>query len=293
MSSSGKRIKRVVEPGDVNERFILNFHFTLFQKEAIKLIYEMRILSTSQVAIILSKNVQYVRRELLDLYKHGFLYRAFYTEEIGHGNNEAYWMLDRGGALFIAGAFEVSVKSLNWSIRDNLIKFDKLKHSIKISEIRTSLEIYAKKLDHKIEMALCDRHLFYEFKDADKKYKLSPDLFIVYNDGKRIYQYFFEVDMGTMTINGPLNRSSVVTSKVPKYELFRATGEWEKYFDVYPRIIFLTTNKNRANYMLDSIKEKQITNMDFLISTFEFFDSDAVGQIYKKSVSGEVTNIFI
>lgn len=288
----GVRNQQRIDPKEINERFILDFHFTTFQKEAIRLIYEMRILSTSQIAKILVRDISYVRNQLLTLYKNGFLYRTFHTESIGNGSKEAYWMLERGGALFIAGAYEVSVKSLNWDIRDNLIKFEKLAHSLKISDVRTRMEEIAQQKGHKIECCYCDRHLYYEFTHEDKKYVLRPDLFLVYNDGQKLYKYFFEIDMGTMTITGPRNRTSVVVSKVPKYENFRVNKEWEQYFDVYPRIIFLTTNKNRALYMADSIKKTQQTKLDFLVSTFDFFDQDPLGDIYKKALDGTLTNMF-
>jgi hypothetical protein len=288
----GVRKQQRIDPKEINERFILDFHFTTFQKEAIKLIYEMRILSTSQIAKISARDVKYVRTQLLSLYKNGFLYRTFYTDSIGDGSKEAYWMLDRGGALFIAGAYEMSVKSLNWDIRDNLIKFEKLAHSLKISEVRTRLEEEAQKKGHKIESCYCDRHLYYEFTHEDKKYVLRPDMFIAYNDGQKVYKYFFEIDMGTMTITGPKNRTSVVVSKVPKYENFRISKEWEQYFEVYPRVIFLTSNKNRALYMAEAIKNNQQTKLEFLVSTFDFFDKDPLGDIYKRAIDCNETNIF-
>ncbi|WP_027633416.1 replication-relaxation family protein [Clostridium hydrogeniformans] len=289
----GKRNQKRVDSKEITDRFILDFKFTTVQEEAIKLIYEMRILSTSQISDILDRSIKYVRNQLLDLYKNGFLYRSFNTEGVGQGSKEAYWMLDRGGALFIAGAYGISVKKLNWDIRDNLIKFEKLAHSMKISDVRTALEKAAHKSGHKINTCLCDRHLYYEFINGEDKYILRPDLFLTYNDGNKIYQYFFEIDMGTMTITGPRNRTSVVISKIPKYESFMSSREWEKYFDVYPRIIFLTTTKSRALYMAEAVKNIQKTNLEILFSTFEVFEKDPLGESYGylKSIGG-TTSIF-
>lgn len=290
MESSDKR-KKQIDIKDINERFILEFKFSLVQKEAIKLVYEMRILSTSQLSKILNRNIVYVREQLLILYKNRFLYKIN-NSSFEEGNKEAYWMLDTAGALFIAGAYGIKVKQLNWNIRDNLIKFEKLSHSLKISEIRTKLEIAAREKSHKIESCFCDRHLYYEFSSENKKYVLRPDMFLVYNDGSKIYQYFFEIDMGTMTISGPKNRTSVVISKIPKYEGFKSSGEWKQYFEVYPRVIFLTTTKNRALYMVDAIKRVQTTDQEILISTLGFFEENPLGDIFKVVSDGSETNMF-
>lgn len=290
-SNCKKNKQQLVDLKDINERFILEFKFTPIQKEAIKLVYEMRILSTSQLTQILNKNIKYVRDQLLILYKNKFLYRMT-NSVIGEGTKESYWMLDVAGALFIAGAYGIKVKQLNWDIRDNLIKFEKLSHALKISEIRTILEVNAREKGHKIESCFCDRHLYYEFNQEDKNCVLRPDMFLIYNDGSKIYQYFFEIDMGTMTITGPRNRTSVVISKIPKYENFKSSGGWKEYFDVYPRIVFLTTTKSRALYMADSIKKTQTTNQEVLISTFNFFEQDPLGDIFKVVNDGSETNMF-
>lgn len=285
-------IKERIDPKEINERYILEFKFTTCQKEAIKLIYEMRILSTSQIASILKLSKKYISSQLIGLYNGGFLYRKYVSRSFEESKGEAFWMIDRGGALFIAGAYGVSLKKLNWDIRDNLIGFEKLEHSRKISEVRTILEEIANKNNSSIDEAYCDRHLHYEFEIEGKKMGLSPDLYLTYNDGKRIYQYFFEIDMGTMTINGPKTRSSVLISKIPRYEGFLQSKLWKENFEVYPRIIFLTNTKNRALNMVNSIRDSRQSDLDFLVSTFEAFELDPLGKIYKKTSNGEVTNIF-
>lgn len=287
-----KKSKERIDPMTIDERFILNFKFSSFQREVIKLIYEMRVLSTSQIAVIRGITAEYVRKQLAVLYMNGFVYKRLEQQNIGEGRKETFWMLDRGGALFIAGSYGMSVKRLNWDIRSNLINFENLSHSLKISEVRTSLEAAARSKGHKIESCFCDRHLNYEFKNNDVKYSLKPDLYFIYNDGQKKYQYFFEIDMGTMAINGPQSRSSVFTSKIPRYETFRRVNEWKNYFDVYPRVIFLTNTKSRALYMAQSVREVKETNLEFLVSTFDFFNENPLGYIYKRVSDDSVTNMF-
>lgn len=289
-----KRNERIVKPDDVTERFILEFKFSTTQKEAIRLIYEMRIISTANIAKVLNKNESFVGTELVKLYRNGFLHRIFGTEaaRIGDGSKCAYWMLDRGGALYIAGAYEISMKSLNWDIRSNLIAYEKLKHAIKISEVRTQLTIIAREQGENVLEAYCDRHLYYEFTADDKKNSIYPDLFIKYNKENKLYQYFFEIDMGTMCVTGPKSRTSVVVNKIPKYEAFGASKEWKNYFEVYPRIVFLTNTKSRAKKMLEAIKETRSSNLEFLVTTFEAFEVEALGNIFLTTNKDSPTNLF-
>lgn len=284
--------KERIDPKEINERYILEFKFTTCQKEAIKLIYEMRILSTSQIAEILKLSVKYTSSQLVGLYNGGFLYRKYVNRTFDESKGEAYWIIDRGGALFIAGSYGINMKELNWDIRDNLIGFEKLEHSRKISEVRTILEREATLRGHKIEEAYCDRHLHYEFIIENKKLGLSPDLYLKYNDGEKIYQYFFEIDRGTMTINGPVNRSSVVLSKIPRYEGFLESNVWQENFEAFPRVVFLTSTKGRATKILEGIKNTRKSNLDFLVSTFEMFDKDPLGNIFKSIINNETTNLF-
>ncbi len=290
-----KRVDRDIKTEDITEEYVLNFKLSAFQKWTMKFIYEIRIASTEQIASVMGVSYSYARGELSKLYKGAFLWKTVKDEvSFGVGKNEMYWMLDYAGAMYIAGANDMKLKDLNWNMRDNLIALDKLKHSLKITEVFTTLDRAAKENNHKIEGGLCDRHLFYKFsiQQDTKPIILRPDLQVLYIKDNRIYTYFFEIDMGTMAINGPAYRTSNVASKVPKYEAFKQSGEWREYFDVFPRVIFLTTTKTRAQYMADSIsKIVEKNNVEFLFSTFEFLEADALGRIFKK-LDGEVTDLF-
>lgn len=288
-----KRDERIVRPEEVTDRFIVEYKFTTCQRQAIKLIYEMRIMSTSGIAKVLDKNEEFVRAELVKLYRNGFLHRILSNDSIGSAGYSSYWMLDRGGALYIAGAYQVSVKKINWDIRSNLIAYEKLSHAIKISEVMTQLAIAAREKGHKVEDAYCDRHLYYEFTTADnKKASIYPDLAINYNSGSRLYQFFFEIDRGTMSISGPKNRTSVVINKVPKYEQFCLSKEWKNYFEVFPRIIFLTNTRSRAKKMLEAIDSTRESKLEFLVSTFEAFEMDTLGNILLTTNQEDATNLF-
>ena len=49
-----KRDERAVHPEDVTERFILEFKFSSCQRRAMKIIYEMRIMTTSGLSFFFS-----------------------------------------------------------------------------------------------------------------------------------------------------------------------------------------------------------------------------------------------
>ncbi|MFT8349208.1 replication-relaxation family protein [Clostridium saccharoperbutylacetonicum] len=287
-----KRDERIIKPEDVTERFIMEYKFTICQREAIKLIYQMRIMSTTNIAKVFDKNEEFVRNELVKLYRNGFLHRIL-SNDNGSVGYSAYWMLDRGGALYIAGAYQVSLKKINWDVRSNLIAYEKLSHAIKISDVMTQLTIAAREKGHSVEDAYCDRHLYYKFTTADnKKSAIYPDLAINYNDGTKLYQFFFEIDRGTMAIMGPKNKNSVVINKVPRYEEFCLSQEWKNYFEVFPRIVFLTNTKSRAKKMLEAIQSTRESKLEFLVSTFEAFEMGTLEEIFLSTNKEKAINLF-
>lgn len=279
---------------DVTERFILNFKFKACEREILKTIYEIRIISTDDLTDILGRERSYVQTSLSRLYTNGFLYRIKLTKDQGAASNGAvYWMLDRGGALFIAGAYGLTLKTINWNVRNNMIKFEKLAHAIKIGECVAWLNKAARSVGHEVESSYCDLHLRYEFTAEDEKKYVVPDLYLTYRDDKgNRYQYFFEIDMGTMPITGARSKTNVVVNKVPKYEMFFKSKEFKENFEVRPRIVFLTTNKTRAGSILEGIKNIRSTKLEFLITTFDIFKGNPLIKCLKSTNIDGVTNLF-
>lgn len=288
-----KKLVRIVQPEDVTERFILDFNFIAVDRQIIKLLYEMRILSTRNIARILNKKDSYVQNELAKLYKNGFIYRAVLTPEQGASEKEkSYWMLDRGGAMFIAGAYQISMKKLNWDIRKNMIRYEKMAHSIKIGECYAALCEAARENGDMVEQGLCDMHLRYDFTAEEKKQVICPDLFVVYRTKQSRYKYFFEIDTGTMPMTGAKGRTNVVVNKIPKYEDFRRSNEFKMYFDSAPRVVFVTNNTGRAKALLERIKESRRSNMEFLMGEIEEFKENPLGNIFASTNKEEKTSLF-
>lgn len=288
----GKRNQDRIDSKEINDEFVVNFPLSPFQKRALSIIYDMRAVTTSQLVRITGNNYDYAVEKMLQLHLNGFVLRKFPRREIGQGgSNEAYYLLDRAGAIFIAGSQGIGLKDVKWELRDNLIDFEKLTHTLQISEIRAILEQEAKKNNHIIENCLSDRHLYISFTYEDKNYYLRPDMFLVYNDKFNLHIYLCEIDMGTMAIKGFSRKTSSFIDKIPTYEALRLSGEYKKYFEVYPRILVFTTTKNRALQMADAVNERQQTKAEFLFTTFDFFKDNSLGRVFKKA-NGEVTSMF-
>lgn len=288
----GKRNQDRIDPKEINDEFVVNFPLSPFQKKALSIIYHMRAVTTSQLLRMTGNNYDYAVEKMLQLHLNGFVLRKFPRREIGQGgSNEAYYLLDKAGAIFIAGSQGVGLKDVKWELRDNLIDFDKLTHTLQISEVRAILEQESKKNNHIIESCLSDRHLFMNFSYEEKSYYLRPDMFLIYNDKFNLHTYLCEIDMGTMAVNGFSHKTSSFVDKIPAYEALRLSGQYKKYFDVYPRILVFTTTKNRALQMAEAVNERLQTKAEFLFTTFDFFKDNALGKIFKKA-NGEVTSIF-
>ena len=101
-----------IEAQDVTERFILNFGFRACEREILKVIYEIRIVSTEDLANILGRERKYVQNALARLYSNGFLYKLKLTKEQGaFSNGLVYWMLDRGGAFIYSWSIWIDFKN--------------------------------------------------------------------------------------------------------------------------------------------------------------------------------------
>lgn len=294
----GKRNQPRIEPSEIDDDFVESFPLSYFQKMALNIIYFMRAVTLNQLAEISGHSHEYVRKEMLKLHLNGFVLRKFPPRRdlTMKGSEKSFFLLDRAGAIYISGCFDIPIKEVKWEIRDNLIDFEKLKHTLQISQVRARLEVEARSKAHKIVNCMCDRHLYFNFNFDERSFYIRPDLYFVYNDGKSEYSYFCEIDRGTVAVTGLSPKTNTFTNKVPVYEALRVSREYKKYFDVFPRILVFTTTTNRAKNMMEAVRNVQKVNgqskAEFLFTTFDLWEDNPLGKIFKKSDKDETISMF-
>lgn len=288
----GKRNQERIDINKINDDFVVDFKLNNFERQVIELIYWMRAVTTSQIVDITGYTYNYIAKHMLKLYLNRFVHREFPAKEKNQtGSNEAYYLLDQAGAIYIAGCLDISLKEVKWSRRDNLIRYDKLKHTLSVSSVRARLEIEARKKQQKLLDCISDRHLYINFTHEDKQITLRPDLYFVYEGDEHKYSYFVEVDLGTEAIRGISDKTTSFDNKVNSYDSLKYSGEYKDYFEVFPRILVITTTANRAKKLMEAVREKKQTNIDFLFTTFDFWQRDPLGTIFIKT-DGSHTNMF-
>lgn len=288
----GKRNQERIATESINEDFVIDFPLTTFQKLAMEVIYQMRTVTTKQLAEITGYSIPHVREYMLKLHLNRFVYRMFPPKDLTQpGSKEAYYLLDEAGSIYIAGAYSMGMKELKWQKRDNLVKYDTLNHTFRVSETRAKLEIEARNKGHKIMSCWSDRHLYFRFNFEQNQYYIRPDLYFIYEDDKHQYSYFVEVDMGTENVRAFSKKTASFDAKIPVYESFKLSGEYKKAFEVFPRILVLTTTAARAKQLCEAVKDKQKTKVEFLFSTFAFWDENSTGPIFLKT-DGTYSSMF-
>lgn len=289
----GKRNQERIENEIINEDFVINFPLTTFQRTAMEVIYAMRAVTTSQLVEITGYSLVHVRKQMLMLHLNRFVYRQFPTKDLTQpGSKEAYYLLDEAGAIYISGAYGINMKELKWNKRDNLVKYDTLNHTFRVSETRAKIETEARLKGHRIINCWSDRHLYFKFNFEQNQYYIRPDLYFIYEDEEHQYNYFVEVDMGTENVRAFSKKTISFDAKVPVYENFKLSGEYKKYIEVFPRILVLTTTANRAKLLCQAVREKQKTKAEFLFSTFALWDENSTGPIFMKT-DGSHSNMFL
>lgn len=292
----GLRNQERIDIKEINDDFVVDFPLSACQKAAIEIIYNMRAVTMSQLVEITGYNYKYLTREMLKLHLNRFIERCYPPKERNQkGTNESYFLLDQAGAIYISGIYEIQMKEVRWIRRDNLIKPEKLNHTFQISGIRARLEVEARKNEHSIINCVSDRHLFLNFKYEDREFTLRPDMYFKYLAGKKQYNYFVECDLGTMAITGPSPKTMAFEKKVDYYEAYKLSQAYKEVYNVFPRVLVITTTTDRAVKLMQAVKERQKerprADVDFLFTSLTLWNDNPTNEIFV-TTDNRYTNMF-
>lgn len=288
----GLRNQERVDTKDINDDFVVDFSLSTFQKKAIEVIYNMRAVTMGQLVDITGYSYTYATRQMLQLHINRFVERIFPPKErYQKGTNEGYFLLDTAGAIYISGIYEIPMKEVRWIRRDNLIKYEKLTHTLQISRSRARLEVEARKKDHKIINCVSDRHLYLKFKFEDRDFILRPDMYFQYVDDKKSYNYFVEIDLGTMAITGPSPKTMAFENKVEYYEAYKLSRAYKERYNGFPRVLVVTTTTDRAEKLMRAVQARQKTDVEFLFTSLALWQENPTLGIFLKT-NGKFTSMF-
>lgn len=285
------------------------FILTERDTEILNALGRYRYLRTSQISRLIfpqNSTLQSARRRLKYLYHHGYVGRIQPMVQVGHGDGEMAYYLEKVGRTLLDDD-----TLPNYSHKSQ-VKQIFLQHALDVSEFYLNLELSAKALPNiELHRIITDfelkshthnaigKHryrLFDEVQDPIGKRKIvvHPDLmFILRSEGKnsKIYKrlYFVEIDRGTEGLR-------VLRDKFTGYHLYKREGIFKKFgdFDDF-RVLVQTNSEKRMGNIVDLAGEfEEVVEVwvgyEIAISTNDILTDGIwmVGSCRKQIVGGEI-----
>ena len=209
------------------------------------------------------------------LYHHGFLYRDEQPQKLSEGRKPLVYFLDRAGAAYLADHLDVTV---DWDPRDNDVSFPFLKHLLATNDVRVAVSTSAIRHDWRIHTWLDDKML----KSPQMKDHVSlrgekgqrsdasvvPDAYFRIETEEDAYNFFLEVDLGTVTGEATEWGKRDWARKVKAYLEYYRSGLYQKRYQTSDmRILTITTSEKRLAH-LKTVTEKAGGKARFWFSTF-------------------------
>ena len=196
-------------------------------KDLLSFIYYHPFLSKDDIEIFL--NIEKVPIDLLKFQKLEFV--SFLTYERVH-----YYFVTSKGARIL------NVKSPYKREMREKMKF-MLPHYIDTNKFFKTLKIYADKNDIEFSDFISDRFLKIKFSYSGKYFNINPDGFCSFNNEN----FYVEIDRGT-------EGSFKILEKVDAYSAFFLSFSYKKYFDKFPKVLFIVPDKKREKLLQERIR---------------------------------------
>jgi hypothetical protein len=200
---------------------------------------------------------QSLEKSIISLEKKGLL-KSFY-----YGNNWKVVYLTRKCGELLADIRGVELEDISIPNQGKKVQFAMLEHSVKIGELYEQFLIGLKSFPHiQLNDWIGDQRLVlqYEFR-SDKsgrtiKRVLSPDSYFEFTVDNKAYGYFLEYDTGSMDIEQ-------LSRKFMRYFEYFVYGDWQKRFNQYPHILFLS---ERSSERLNNLQVEPETDIQSAIN---------------------------
>ena len=177
------------------------------------------------------------RRRLKVYYQHHIIDRFFVDPGLYQGTSPQYVVLDRVGAMILAGWWGMGLKELKWRSEHNRIHPQRLAHTIGINDFRTWLIEIALKRKHTPGIWKVEHHNYIAFNFEGRDYRLEPDAYGQYwYSNKQGLHFYYEHDRGTM---GQIQWKD----KLIRYQAHYKSSVQRQ---TYPAVLCTTTSWSRA-----------------------------------------------
>ncbi len=213
------------------------------------------------------------------LYQHGYLFRDEQAQKLSEGRKPLVYFLDTKGAELLAQAQSIPVRDLDWRPSHNDVKQPFLEHLLASNDVRVAFTTTAASHDYHIvewrdELALRrpqmkDQVTIKGPGGAQARVAVVPDGYCRLDAGSDIFNFFFEIDMRTVTGEASKWGKRDWARKVKVFLEYYRSGLYQKrYHTADMRVLTITTGETRlAN--LKRITEAAGGKARFWFTTFE------------------------
>lgn len=251
-------------------------------KEILSRVWEDRMLFTSQIARIFFRGKTGWNIRLRKLWENGYLDRYFLPTLMFHGSTEALYLLGRKGVDIAAAMLGLErteilrgLSHLKRKVRNHSFLLS-LDHILAMADFRITFEEAIESqpdvsLEGWIPERLCEDS--YQFWRGTEKIqgKIRPDGYCQCRYGEKIYSFFIEVDLGTMS-------SKAIAHKVQRYLDYSESGRYESRFGVrFFRVLMATTTSQRMANLKRTTEERTDT-----IFWFTTLDQVQQGRVFEQ-----------
>jgi len=262
-----KRASKYVRPKNPEPMILMDR-----DKEMLTRVWEDRMLFTSRIGRIFFTGKARTNTRLRKLWENGYLDRYFLPTLMFHGSTEALYMLGSKGVDIAAATLGVErteiargLSYLKHKVRTHSFLLS-LDHILAVADFRIAFEEAARShpeisLEGWIAERMCEAS--YRFWRIGGKVagKLRPDGYCQCRYGEKIYSFFVEVDLGTMS-------SKAIAHKIQRYLDYSASGRYAKRFGVkYFRVLMATTSAQRMANLKRTVEE--LTDSVFWFTTLD------------------------
>ncbi len=223
------------------------------------------------------------KHHLRMLFHYGYVARGEQPQKPSEGPKPLVYFLDKAGASLLSQKRGEQVQARHPS---DLASYTTLQHRLATNDVRIAIVLAARKHGWQIVRWLDERALRSPgLKDTvtlvgkeggREQAAVVPDGFFQLETGKKVFHFFLEIDMGTVTGEAARWGRRDWARKVRAYLEYHASGKYkERYHTEDMRLLTVTTGEKRSAHLRE-VTQKAGGKARFWFTTFQLTEKEGV-----------------
>jgi len=260
--------------------------------EILKTVAEYRILTTSQLTLLIFPSQQMARKKVRELKAVGLLKMAERPSDSSAGRPESLVCLTSMGLKVLKDSGEVDAGTIGDQITN--LDFRSLGHQLLVNWVWIHLAQLVRQRSYlKVDILSSSIHRGrYEISLPDPRIATSiiPDGIFSITDTKqgKSLLFFLEVDMGTETLSSSDTKTTDIRKKILSYQQVFRAGSYKQFEEVPPalfrgfRTLFVANTQARSLQLCRLVRSVPATDFIWLADQHSLFKSGISARIWTK-----------